>query len=272
MRIVRRRHSLALVLIALLIGACAADVDPLRERNEEANALFEAGDFEGALAIYQEMLAERPDIDQLSYNAGNALHRLQEFDRAADETQRALPPIDPGLGVSTYYSLGNHLLALGRLDEAYLAYRNALLLDSGDQDSKHNLELSLLMINQRDNPSDPGEGPGPGQEPGGTPQAGEPTPGAPGGGTPGADGSPEASGTPQPGEGNGTPQPDPNATPGGEGDPAQDQAAIQRALEEALAGIDEELTFEEAVRILDLLRQQRERQVGDGGDSSGPDY
>jgi hypothetical protein len=48
--------------------------------------------------------------------------------------------------------------------------------------------------------------------------------------------------------------------------------ALQRALAEALAGIDEELTFEEAIQILDLLRQQQERQLPGGGEGSGPDY
>jgi Ca-activated chloride channel family protein len=262
----RRPHpGFAMVLLALLMGACGGG-DDLRERNHEANEMFMAGDFEGALARYQELVAERPDVPELSYNTGNTLHRMQQYERAVAETQRALPPTDNALGPSTYFSLGNHLLALNRLDEAYLAYRNALLLQPSDGDAKFNLELTLLLIQQRDNPqgSDPnrqnGEDDGADQQPQNVPP------------TPGGSGQPGATGTPQPGEASpaprqGTPGGEPNGTPGAPGD-AQAQ---QRALEEALAGMDDQLTFEEAVRILDLLRQQQERQVPPE-DGSGPDY
>jgi len=274
LRRVRPNPGLALVVLALLGGACAAE-DTLRDRNQAANEMFSRGEFAEALAAYQELLAERPDIPELSYNAGNTLHRLQEYERAITETQRALPPSDPRLGAATYFALGNHLLAMQRLEEAYVAYRNALILVPGDQDAKHNLELTLLMLNQRDNPQDPnnpdnqGQGQGTPQPGAGTPRPGEGTPGAgegtpePGEGTPGADGT----ATPQPGQGSpqpGTPQP-------GQGTP-QDGPGLQRALEDALAGINEDLTFEEAIGILDLLRQQQQRQIAPSGGGSGPDY
>src|SRR5690606_23407073 len=136
----RRRHALAAVLLALFIAGCSED--PLRERNQAANELYDAGQYAEALAAYQALLAERPDVDEFSDNAGNTLHRLGNYERAAAETQRALPPRDAAIGSDIYYALGNHLLALQRLEEAYLAYRNALLIDPGDQDAKFNLEYT----------------------------------------------------------------------------------------------------------------------------------
>jgi tetratricopeptide (TPR) repeat protein len=278
LRRARRRHALAAVLLAVLIAGCAED--PLRERNQAANKLFDAGQYAEALEAYQALVAERPDVDEFSYNTGNTLHRLGSYERAVAETQRALPPRDPTVGADIYYALGNHLLALERLEEAYLAYRNALLLDPGDQDAKYNLEYVLLLVQQRDNPPEPGQepsqgqgesptpGPGEGQQPGeGTPEpgaTGEPGgPGEPGEGTP----TPAGGESGQPGAGT----PSPNGTPGGDAEGLSAEA-LQRALAEALAGIDEELSFEEAVRILDLLRQQRERQVPAPSGAGGPDY
>jgi Ca-activated chloride channel family protein len=271
----RRRPALAALLLAMLIGGCSEDA--LRDRNEAANELFEAGDYAEALVAYQSLIAERPDIDEFSYNAGNTLHRLGNYERAAAETQRALPPQNAALGGDIYYALGNHLLAQQRLEEAYLAYRNALLLDPADQDAKHNLEYVLLLVQERDNPPQPGEQPSQGQGEGQTPQPGDgqqpgegtPEPGAsgqPGEGQPG-EGTPTPAGEAQPGQGT----PAPNGTPGGDTEGA-DAAALQRALADALRGIDEDLTFEEAIQILDLLRQQQERQVPEPGGSSGPDY
>src|SRR5690606_27049483 len=94
-----RRPALAALLLAVLIGGCAED--SLRQRNEAANDLYNAGAHEEALAAYQELISERPDVDEFSYNAGNALHRLGSYERAVTETQRALPPLDPRLGAWT---------------------------------------------------------------------------------------------------------------------------------------------------------------------------
>jgi tetratricopeptide (TPR) repeat protein len=253
---VRPHPGLALLLFAIFTGACGSS-DSLRDQNRDANRLFESGDFEGALAAYEELLAERPDVPELSYNAGNALHRLEDYERAIAETQRGLPPDQVDLGVATYFSLGNHLLQLGRFQEAYTAYRAALLLDPTDEDSKFNLEVAILALNGDVQPGDPNnQGQGGTPQPGnGTPQTGEGTPQA-GEGTPGPGASPE------PGTGVGTPNPTPGSA-----------ESLQRTLEEALAGIDEELTFEEAIEILDLLRQEQQiPRAGPGSGPAGPDY
>jgi Ca-activated chloride channel family protein len=249
-RFARPRLSPALgaVLAAVLAGACGG-ADSLRDKNAAANDLFAAGDFQAALEAYDTLLAERPDVSELAFNAGNTLHRLGEFERAIAETRRALPPTTTDLGADTLYSLGNHLYALDRLEEAYEAYRNALLLDPADADAKHNLELTLLRL-QNQQPEDQ-------QQPGGPPQPGEGTP------------PPGEEGQPQPGQPTGTPQSAPpgTPTPGTATNPLRD-------LQEALAGLDEELSFEEAIRILDLLREQQERQrpSNPSGAPTGPDY
>jgi Ca-activated chloride channel homolog len=270
LRPVRPHPALALLLLTLVIGACGGDdSESLRAKNEAANRLFLIGDYEGALNAYQELLAERPDVDELSYNAGNALHRLQAYERAVSATSRALPPHEVDLGVATYYSLGNHLLELGRYEQAYAAYRAALLIDPDDEDSKYNLEVVLRLALAEEPPpsaSEPGEGePGdstaePGDE--GTPgPGGEPDPS----GSPSANASPQA-GSPQPGApGDNQTDATPQATPGA-------SASLQRTLDEALAGIDEELSFEQAIEILDLLRQQQQAPRAAPGSSSGLDY
>jgi hypothetical protein len=52
--------------------------------------------------------------------------------------------------------------------------------------------------------------------------------------------------------------------------------ALQRALEEALAGIDDEVTVDEALRVLELLEEQNRQQLEDAPDGPArpgvPDY
>ncbi len=271
LRPARPYPAFAVLLLALLVAACGGNADSsLRARNEEANALFVAGDYQGALDIYQELLAERPDVDELSYNEGNALHRLQSYERAVTATSRVLPPRDVELGVASYYALGNHLLQLGRLEEAYTAYRQALLLDPNDADSKHNLEVVLLLASSQEQPG--AQQPGPNSPEGS--QQGEASPD----GTPTPGGQQDPTGEPQPGASPqaGTPQAGDagsNQVPGTPQATPPTSASIDRTLAEALAGLNDEVSFEQAIEILDLLRQKQQAQRQAPGSSfSGPDY
>jgi tetratricopeptide (TPR) repeat protein len=240
------RGVVALVLAALFAGGCTADA--LHEDVGAANRLYEEERYEEALTAYEKLLAQRPDVPEIAYNAGNTLNRLGNYERAIAETQRSLPPKTSKLGAASYYGLGNHYLALGQQQAAYEAYRNALLLDPNDADAKYNLELTLLQLEPP--PPPPGEGPGPGeqpQQPSG--DQGQPNPQS------------------QPGQPQGSPQPGPQATP------QPSPAELQRSLQEALRGIDENLTFEQAIEILDLLELQEGRPLpAQPGAPSGPDY
>lgn len=262
----RPQPGMAMLLLALLIGACSGS-ETIRSRNQEANEAYSSGGYQEALEIYHELIAQRPDLAELSYNAGNAQHAAGEYERAIEETRRALPPTDDAIGAVTYYALGNHYFALEEYELAYDAYRNALLLDSKDGDTKYNLELTYaILTGQLDEPGqqpgeEPGEGgegePGQDQQPGQEGQPGDAPPEQP------ADQPAQpGQGSPQPADGVQTPG---QQTPGAE---------VQRALEEALRGLDDALTFEEAQEILDLLQQQQEGQRLPGGGStpSGPDY
>jgi Ca-activated chloride channel family protein len=244
----RAAPAITMLLIALIVAGACGSADNLRNQNASANELYGRGDYEGAVNAYESLLVARPDVPELAYNAGNALDRAGKYDRAVAETQRALPPTRPGLGVPTYYALGNHYLALGRLPDAFEAYRSALLLDPGDVDSKFNLELVLQRLKQ----SPPGQGQGqPGPSPNPDPNSSQPGPNAP---DQPAQSAPDQSQPAQPGQ----------------------AANPQRDLQQALSGLQDNLSFEDAVRILNLLDQlnanQRRQPGSQGASGGGPDY
>ena len=250
MALQRPAPGVAVALLALIAGACGSG-GSLREQIGAANQLYRDGVYDQALAAYEELLVERPDVPEIAYNAGNTLNRLGEYERAVAETQRSLPPTTNRLGNMSYYALGNHYLALNQPALAYEAYRNALLLEPEDQDAKFNLELSLLQMAPPEQQPQQGQGPEGGEQP----QQPSDQPGQPGE-------LPQ-----QPGQPTGSPVPGP-ATPG------PSPAELQRSLQEALQGLDDELSFEEAIEILDLLKQQQERpiQQSQPGAPAGPDY
>ncbi len=253
LRRIRPRPGFALVLVAVLFAGACGKADTVRDKNGDANALFKAGNYDEALDAYQRLIAARPDIPELSYNAGNSLNRLGRYERAVEETRRALPPSSSKLGAAAYYALGNHFLALDQLQDAFEAYRSALLLAPADADAKYNLELTLARLQQRNQPP-PNVAPAPGEAPA------QPASGA--ADQPGDQPPQPSGGNQQPPQGNDQP---PSGTP----------ADVRRELQEALAGIDQGLTVEDAIRILDLLRQQQQRQrpaANQPGQPGAPDY
>jgi tetratricopeptide (TPR) repeat protein len=236
-----------LALVAgLLAAACAGTAHNL---NDDGNRFFAQGEYDRALESYQRARAERPDLLELGYNSGNALHRLGDYPRAVEEAQPASAATETDLAFLANYSLGNHYFRLGQLQPAFDAYKQALILKPGDLDTKYNLEVAARAVAEQPAPSPatvgpPGEAP-PGQE------------------------------IPAPGEGaidQGTPEQGQAPSPSAERAQA---ARLERTLAEALAGIEEEFTIEEALRVLDVLREQQRLQPDPArqpGSGRGLDY
>jgi len=247
-----RRKAAALAPLALVAGllaaACASAVHSL---NEDGTRFFARGEYDRALESYQRARAERPDLLQLDYNIGNAVHRLGDYSRAVEETQRATAATDSRLASAAYYSLGNHYFRLGQLQPAFDAYKQALILKPDDLDAKYNLEVVARVLAEQ--PSLPSQPAGPPQE--GPPGEEAPAPGEAGGGEGTSEGA---------------------QAPPSSGERSQ-AATLERALVEALAGIEEEgeFTIEEALQVLDILREQQRLQpepARQPGSGQGLDY
>ncbi|MEX0750939.1 MAG: VWA domain-containing protein [Dehalococcoidia bacterium] len=246
----------------MLIGAvCASDVVELNRRGNERYA---DADYAGAIDVYRTAEALDPEQRELFHNASNALHQAERINEAIDEAKRGLPADDDALAAKIEYALGNHYVAAERLQEALEAYKRSLLADPDDDDAKHNLEVIARQLAETPSPTPTPEAPQIEVTP--TPGAGDEDPSGSGDG---------GAGTPQagdPGDDNATP--DANASPQPSGDSQLTPEQLQQALDEALRGIDEDFTVEEALRALDLLEQQNRRQLEARQESAGgaPDY
>jgi tetratricopeptide (TPR) repeat protein len=220
---VRRLWPLAAA--GLFAGAiCAGGVASL---NREGNRRYAAGDYAGALDRYRAALALDASLAELHHNAANALAGEGEYDRAVEEAQAGLRDAPDAMRARLEYEIGTYQASAGRVQDAVEAYKRSLLADPADADAKHNLEV----LAQRARPS-----PTPSPPPEGTPSQGSGTPSGGERGTPATDGTPGAGATAE-----ATPQPT--------------SREAERTLEEALAGIDQQFSREDALRVLDLLQE-----------------
>jgi Ca-activated chloride channel family protein len=245
----------------VLMGAvCASDVVQVNRRGDEQYA---NGEYGAAVDTYHTAEAIDPARRELFHNASNALHQAQRINEAIDEAKRGLPSQDEGVAAKIEYALGNHYVAAERLSEALEAYRRALLADPDDTDAKHNLEVIARQLAETPSPT-----PTPTQ-----PQIElTPSPGADEGEPGDAQSGTATAGPGEPGDSEGTPGPLGTQQPGDDDEMTPEE--VQRALDEALRGIDEDFTVDEALRVLDLLDRENRTRLEQPGEAAGgaPDY
>ncbi|MFZ5531335.1 MAG: tetratricopeptide repeat protein [Pseudomonadota bacterium] len=105
-------------------------------------------DPEEALACFERGLQLEPENVELLYLAGDTLHDLGEFGRAAAYLQKA-SRIDPR-HVASVYTLAVALHDLGRLEEAIAAYQAAAALRRDHTKTHNNLGSAYLRLGRVD--------------------------------------------------------------------------------------------------------------------------
>ncbi len=147
--------------VAVLLGAPPGAVAAQRGRAElnDGNRLYEEGRFPEAHERYLEALREAPDLPLALFNDGNALYQSEEYVRALDAYRGAIESGDPALAASAWYNLWNALYRQQSFQESAEAYKQALRIDPGEIDYKHNLELALeQQLQQPDQDPQSGDG------------------------------------------------------------------------------------------------------------------
>ncbi len=152
-----RLPRIAILTFALGLAGCE---DPAYQTIADATEAYEAGDYEGADALYQTASVRLPDLAQLHYNRGNVAYRLGLHDRAEELYSLALRTEDAFLGSRVKYNLGRikhafalhnvmtYRTAMAPLREAIAFYQGSLLLDGGYEDALYNLGLAQRLLEE----------------------------------------------------------------------------------------------------------------------------
>jgi len=117
-----------------------ADPQGLQDRFLAAVQAEEAGDKQGAIALYEEILELDPKYAAAYINLGTIHFHLRRYD-LAEQLYRRATEADPEY-VLAYFDLGNVLDELERPDESIAAYRRAIALAPRYADVHYNLALA----------------------------------------------------------------------------------------------------------------------------------
>jgi len=149
-----------LAVIGVILGAADVRAAPsdLAAKVRAGNAAYGAGEYEKALALYDEAEVGCPECAELAYNRGLAYYRMRDFVKAREMFNSALTTRDLGLEARAKYNLGNvaYAQALEKLSapqeaitsarQAIEYYRDALDINPADGDARANIEIAQLFI------------------------------------------------------------------------------------------------------------------------------
>ncbi len=161
-RKISTRWAAAIAVAGVLMSTLPTTVVAQRGRTElnDGNRHYEEGRIGEAHEKYLEALRDAPGLPLALFNDGNALYESAEYIRALDAYRGAIESGDPALAGPAWYNLGNALYREQRFQESLEAYKEALRVDSGEIDYKHNFELALEQLQQQEQEQGEEEGQG----------------------------------------------------------------------------------------------------------------
>ena len=145
------RRIFILLVLALLAVDAAAQQYPERRQVRKGNRAYEKGNYQDAAGRYMRALGAAPSSFEAQYNLGNALHRQEMYDQAAQVQQQAAAdslaaPVDRA---QAFYNLGNTQFRQQKYAEALESYKNSLRLNPDDPQAKFNYAYVKKLLDDQ---------------------------------------------------------------------------------------------------------------------------
>ena len=109
----------------------------------DGNTLYADSSYNNAEMKYRKSLEEDQDYFNASFNLADAIYKQERYGEASAlfNALKDDAPTETDLA-KVYHNLGNSLVKEQKLEEAIKAYKSALRINPGDEDTRYNLALS----------------------------------------------------------------------------------------------------------------------------------
>jgi Ca-activated chloride channel family protein len=146
-----KKHLVFIPILLLAVVALAGCGQSAETLNNKGNEAFADQDYDGALTAYLGAQENAPEMAEPHYNAANSHYRMEDYQQAQQEIERALvgEESQQALDQHSYYNLGNTFFQAQQFEPAIQAYKEALRLNPDDLEAKQNLELALRQLQQQ---------------------------------------------------------------------------------------------------------------------------
>lgn len=137
------------LLLGLFMQAPAMLVAQRAEINK-GNSEFDSRNYGNAESAYRQAIEKDPSLFAGKYNLGNALYRQDKMEEAARYYMESSTGERSAADQSrAFYNMGNALMKSEKYQEAVEAYKQALKLDTSDEDARYNLSYALQKLRKQ---------------------------------------------------------------------------------------------------------------------------
>jgi tetratricopeptide (TPR) repeat protein len=141
--------SILLCLAAILAGF-QAHAQPESKLIREGNKSYGRQNYSEAEKNYRKALEKNKGSVKGQFNLGDAVYQQKNYEESSKVfSTLAETNLDPKTKAKVLHNLGNSLLESKQYEQSILAYKNALLNNPSDLDTKYNLEYAKKMLEKQ---------------------------------------------------------------------------------------------------------------------------
>jgi Ca-activated chloride channel homolog len=148
-RLMRIRLGALAAIMLFMTAIPVVHAESVASKNKDGNKLFSEGKYPEAEKAYLDAQVKSPGKPEVLYNLGNSLIKQNKSDQGIQALHQSLSRGNSEIKTRGWYNTGNALFSKGNFQDAAQDYIQALKLNPADKDAKHNLELSLMKLNQQ---------------------------------------------------------------------------------------------------------------------------
>ena len=139
---------ISLLLLFLMTVQVLAQKENTLLRN--GNSQYDKGNFKEAEKDYRKALEINKESVKGMFNLGTAVYQEKNFEESARMYgDLAGKNQDRDIQARIYHNMGNSFLEAKQYDKSILAYKNSLMNNPSDIDTKYNLEYAKMMLKKQ---------------------------------------------------------------------------------------------------------------------------
>ncbi|MEP6514244.1 MAG: tetratricopeptide repeat protein, partial [Parafilimonas sp.] len=116
----------------------------------KGNEAYKKGDYETATKQYKEALRKDPTNNIARFNYANALQKQNEAEKSEKEYDGIIASSkNTSINAHSFYNKGLAQLKQNKLSDAVHAFKQALKLNSEDNDTRDNLQLAINQLKKQ---------------------------------------------------------------------------------------------------------------------------
>lgn len=116
----------------------------------KGNQLYKEGDYDRSIAEYERAIKLDPQLSAANFNFGNALFRKEKWEDAQKNFETVIQNSkEDAVRQKAFYNKGVSLTKQKKLEESIEAYKQALRMNSVDEDARVNLQKALLELKKQ---------------------------------------------------------------------------------------------------------------------------